>query len=203
MKETKIQLSQAEMELMCNAEIILTKNKVMEKAKLLLEDIQTEMTGYIKQNTALAENHFFQNSPKISRGENYLGLPYLILDYPRKFEQESIAAIRTMFWWGHFFSITLHLTGSARILLQRKIGDHYTVLANSNYYIGINKDPWMHHFEKDNYSRLDQMTEEAFRQQCKEAMHLKIACKIPLHAWETAPDVLWNEWKWLVHNCLG
>jgi len=50
-------------------------------------------------------------SPKISRGENYLGLPYLVLDYPRLFRPDAVLAIRTFFWWGHFFSSTLQLSG--------------------------------------------------------------------------------------------
>ena len=43
MKGTKIQFSAAEMELICDAEIILTKNKVVEKVKLLLEELQNQM----------------------------------------------------------------------------------------------------------------------------------------------------------------
>ena len=50
-------------------------------------------------------------SPKISRGENYNGLPYVMLDYPRCFGKEDVFAMRTMFWWGNFFSITWHLKG--------------------------------------------------------------------------------------------
>ena len=53
-----------------------------------------------------------QSTPKIAKGENYLQLPYVLLDYPRCFDKENIFAIRTMFWWGNFFSITLHLSGS-------------------------------------------------------------------------------------------
>ena len=50
-------------------------------------------------------------SGKISRGENYRGLPYLILDYPAYFSQKDIFAFRTMFWWGHFFQCRTTSTG--------------------------------------------------------------------------------------------
>ena len=50
-------------------------------------------------------------APKISRGEQYQGFPYVILDYPRIFSSADVFAIRCFFWWGHFFSITLHLKG--------------------------------------------------------------------------------------------
>ncbi|MBD0332026.1 MAG: hypothetical protein ICV66_05165, partial [Chitinophagaceae bacterium] len=50
MDEAKIRLSQSELELMCNAEMILTKNIVLQKIKLLLEAIQKEQVKYVKQN---------------------------------------------------------------------------------------------------------------------------------------------------------
>ena len=49
--------------------------------------------------------------PKISKGEKYKGLPWVMLDYPRIFGKEDIMAIGTRFWWGHYFSVTLHLKG--------------------------------------------------------------------------------------------
>ena len=43
MNEAKIQFSDAEMELMNNSDIILTKNKVLQKIKALFEELQNEM----------------------------------------------------------------------------------------------------------------------------------------------------------------
>ncbi len=111
MQETKVQFSDAEMDLMCNSDVILTKNKVVQKIKTLLEELQNGMIEHTKNHSEIFSNDVFYVSPKISKGENYLGLPYLILDYPRYFKQHDIFAIRTMFWWGHFFSTTLHLSG--------------------------------------------------------------------------------------------
>ena len=51
------------------------------------------------------------STPKISKGENYKDLPYVMLDYPRCFQKEKTIAIRTFFWWGNFFSINLQLSG--------------------------------------------------------------------------------------------
>src|SRR5436309_811352 len=101
MKETKIQLSGPEMELMCDAGIIFTKNSVLQKVKALFYDLQSELTACRVESDELRRN-VFSLSPKISRGENYQGLPYMVLDYPRKFTPENIFAIRTLFWWGNF-----------------------------------------------------------------------------------------------------
>ena len=111
MNETKIHFSVAETELMCNTDIILTKNSVLQKIKALFEGMQMSMTDEVSRNSDWSSQTIFQMPPKISRGENYLGLPYLVLDYPRQFDSINIFAIRTMFWWGHFFSSTLQLAG--------------------------------------------------------------------------------------------
>src|SRR5688572_30593643 len=106
----KIQLSTLELELVNNTEWILTKNGIIEKVKKLLHDIQMAQHEVLIAAQDQLPAEVLMPSPKISRGENYKGLPYLILDNPRFFDKQDIFAIRTMFWWGHFFSITLHVS---------------------------------------------------------------------------------------------
>ena len=102
----KIQLSSAETELMQNASVILTKNSVLQKIKMLLEEVQEQQLDFVSQHN-LDKTGFFLVPPKISKGENYSGLPYLIQDYPRITSAKNIFFIRNMFWWGNFFSSTL------------------------------------------------------------------------------------------------
>ena len=47
---------------------------------------------------------------KLSRGENYHGQPWIMLDFPRFFHREGIAAFRTLFHWGHGVQVSLHLS---------------------------------------------------------------------------------------------
>src|SRR5690349_3943554 len=120
---TKIQLSPFEMDLLNNSEWILTKNKIIKKAQRLLEEVQENIVHHVKESAINLPAEVIAISPKISKGENYLGLPWLMLDYPRYFGKENlrpegplsrqagIFAIRTMFWWGNFFSTTFHLSG--------------------------------------------------------------------------------------------
>ena len=202
MKETKVQFSDAEMDLMCNREVILTKNMVVQKVKILLEELQNEMIEHNKNNIEIFSNDVFSISPKISKGENYLGLPYLILDYPRIFKQQDIFAIRTMFWWGHFFSTTLHLSGSLKILYTPKILASFDFLVKDQYSIGISADPWLHHFGSDNYSAIAVMTKELFEDKCNRAEHLKIAKTVSLN--HVHPQhKLFENWKKLTTICFA
>ena len=65
---------------MTDADMILTKNAILNKVWSLLQSVQEEMIAEIKGNNALYGNEVFKISPKISKGENYEWLPYLILD---------------------------------------------------------------------------------------------------------------------------
>lgn len=200
MEETKIQFSPAEMELMCNAQVILTKNRVLYGIKQLLEGLEQRLAkeAYFLNEPSLTE--YFNAPPKISRGENYLGLPYLVLDYPRHFDSVNILAIRTMFWWGHSFSSTLHLSGSLKELFTEKLEAFYFSLSKGNYYIGVNEDPWQHHFEEDNYLPINGMSEEAFGSYCREYDHLKLAKQFPLQEIESIEEDLLNSWRALINT---
>src|SRR5688572_33083820 len=117
MQQTKIHLLPAEMEMVSTPEIILTKNAILQKIKSFLENVQIKQLEILEDYASRLPPEILRNSPKISRGENYKGLPWLVLDNPRHFQHNNIFAVRTMFWWGNFFSITLHLSGD-----NKKIG---------------------------------------------------------------------------------
>lgn len=189
MMRAKIQLSPAEQRLVTNAEIILTKNSVMAKVKSLLEEVQSEM---VTQAPTFSKPHIFHMPPKISRGENYLGLPYLVLDYPRIFQQETVFAIRTFFWWGRLFSSTLQLSGAYKNEALPNIEAAYPTF--SGHHIGVNPDPWQHHFEPDNYQPIAALEYGDFKKLLHQQSHLKIAARLPVGEWHVAPTFLLNNW---------
>lgn len=197
MEFSKIQLSSTEMEMMQDAEIILTKNRVLEKMKLLLEEVQGKQINLVKNNEVASE--IFKVSPKISRGENYLGLPYLILDYPRQSSESNFFFIRTMFWWGNFFSCTLHLAKESKFLFKERIKQSYPYL--KNYYTSINDDQWTHHLQETHYRKIEALTAKEFEENCEQLEHIKIAGRHPLNEWKQAPYELYANWKFFLNLC--
>ena len=194
MNETKIQFSKFETELMCNTDIILTKNRILEKVRLLFEELQKHMAGFEPHRPN--QNEIFKIPAKISKGENYKGLPYLILDYPRFFKSENIFAVRTMFWWGNFFSSTLHISGLQKFIHGPALKANSALLAQKHFYIGVNSNPWIHHFEETNYRKIEigkDIPEEDFT-----LPHLKIATKMPLEEWPSALETLLKNWRLLI-----
>ena len=191
MQGSKIQLSDSELELACNADIILTKNSIINKTIALLGSVE-EAIGQQADRGKL-----FSISPKISRGEYYQGLPYVVLDYPRYSRSPDLGFIRSMFWWGHFFSSTLQLSGNLKEKYIPIIEASYSLLAEKEYFIGINTDPWQHHFEESNYISIPTLSAGAFLAIMEEQEHIKIAAKLPLTEWQHAASFMINSWNLL------
>ncbi len=177
---------------MKDAGIILTKNTVLEKIKALLQSVEKQQLRAFPPDSSEA----FAVPPKISRGENYLGLPYLVLDYPRLSANEGLYFIRTMFWWGNFFSTTLHLSGPFADERREGIAAAYPFLCDHSFSFGT--DPWAHHFEADNYQPVKEFSEAGFAEACAKAAHIKIARTVSLDEWPVAEEKLMEQWKWLL-----
>ena len=112
----------------------------------------------------------------------------MILDYPALFSRESIFAVRTLFWWGNFFSITLHLSGE-RFKIKGDFLKMLSYLQLHKFYVCVNEKEWHHHFELSNYVmakdldplKLEQISNRDF---------FKISKNLELDKWNEAPEFL-------------
>ncbi|MGC4037413.1 MAG: hypothetical protein QM764_15740 [Chitinophagaceae bacterium] len=190
MNTAKIRLSAKEMELAMNADWILTKNGIIEKGKILFGLLQDKMISHLNSLSNLLPPEALRIPPKISKGENYNGLPYLMLDYPRVFYKQNIFAIRTMFWWGNFFSITLHLGGDYKIEFSNKILKMSHQLRNSEFFLCINEEEWEHHFDATNYAAVSNLSSEEFHSIVAVKSFVKLAKKYPINTWDNAVEQL-------------
>ena len=197
-KQTKIQLLPFEIELLNDVGIILTKNVIMQKLKFFLEEIQLKQKAIIEKNISAFPAEVLKTSPKVSKGENYKGLPWLVLDYPRHFEQENIFAIRTMFWWGNFFSVSLHLSGRYKKQLESKIINNKQTLNKQEFYLCINQNEWEHHFENENFKRINDISVKEFEKSIKSKSFLKIAKKISLDKINETEQLLCSNYDELI-----
>lgn len=181
-----VSLSAFEKQLVTDANWILTKNGIIQKVYALFGGLsETWQThGSLQQ----IPNDITATAPKISKGENYEGLPYVMLDYPRCFSKEDVCAIRTFFWWGNFFSITLHLKGKYKKQHEQVIADAIRKGVLTNAWINVTDDEWAHHFEHTNMTPV-QVTDADTLQGKK---LLKLAYKLELSQWDNAEELLKN-----------
>ena len=182
-------LSDDELQLVTNTGWILTKRKIIDKVNLLLGEVAASQQQMIENEKAWLPAPVVLSTPKIAKGENYLQLPYLLLDYPRCFNAENIFAVRTMFWWGNFFSITLHLSGVYKEKFQQKIIDNIDAV-KEGFYICIHENQWQHHFEADNYTCIKNLSNKELQDLIIEKQFIKLAIKFPLQPWAALPALL-------------
>jgi len=154
MSDTNVELSKNESELVINSEFILTKNRIIEKVYTLFGLLSEDYKIKLLSCKTILPSEVFSSSPKIYKGENYLNLPYVMLDYPRVFLKENVFAIRSFFWWGNYFSITLQLGGRFLQACRIRVEANLKNEVNGDYFICINDAPWEHHFEESNYQSL-------------------------------------------------
>lgn len=141
MKSSKLALSSTEWQMAASSEVILTKNKIIENVY--------EMYGQLCDDFRLSSSllahklpSVFAMNPKISRGENYEAMPWVMLDYPRCYsKEEGHFAIRCFFWWGHFFSISLQLSGK----YLKDYNQVLPMLQGQGWDVGLTDNPWSQH----------------------------------------------------------
>ena len=106
--QTKVILSEEEKITIGNTAFFSVKREIISKIITLFGEIGNNKTLNETWRKILVDYDQKTFTPKISKGENYLGLPYLILDFPKKLEDENQFAVRNFFWWGNYFSTFLY-----------------------------------------------------------------------------------------------
>lgn len=114
---------------------------------------------------------------KITRGENLKGLPYLVLDFPRLFEKDNIFAFRTLFWWGNYFSFTLHLQGKSLKQFRETLLENLSKHKKRDFLVYIGKDEWGHDLSDAGYVPYSKELNEIIRKQGFLKLSRKIAVK--------------------------
>lgn len=180
-------LNNEELSLSSDASVMLMKNelisKVIKSFSIIAEDYKSI---YSKQNI-LNIGHSIQN-PKIARGEQYLGLPYVMLDFPREFSKENIFAIRSMWWWGNDFSISLHLKGNYHQEAKTFLINSYELL--QDYFINNSEDEWDHHIKGNGYIAVNNISPVEFENKIINGRFLKLAKSFPINEWNRADELM-------------
>jgi len=181
-------LSPHELSIVADREWILTKQRILEKVSELLgglsKDIQQHITDHSSFSSLLA-----RGLPRISKGENYQQLPYMMLDYPALFGKEDVFALRTFFWWGNFFSINLQVSGKYRSLLRNDL-TRFLMNGEQQFFICIHDNPWEHHFEPSNFIPAVKLGETKSAELLQSHPFVKISLRYSFKDWDQLPVIL-------------
>lgn len=181
-------LTPKELAYLSDTDFLITKRKIQKKINNLLVRTEEVLKTYIQDQTLSFPDEVARKAGKISKGENYQKLPYQILDYPRLFHRDDIFALRTMCWWGHFYSITLHLQGNSWQRYRAVIRQKQDQLKSSGYYLGVHKTPWEYYLGEKNFRKLDTLQHQEMDQYLQYMPFFKIAAFLPLEDGDKLPD---------------
>ncbi|HTR30879.1 MAG TPA: hypothetical protein VMH27_16530 [Puia sp.] len=165
-----VRLSAEELRLVSDPAWILTKNSIIRK----VVELFGELSGEWREMGVVAGRG---SEPRISRGEQHKGLPWVMLDYPRVFGKEDVLAVRTMFWWGHYFSITMHLKGTHLRTYLPVILSKRGELERAGFGPGTSEDEWEHEHQPGEWEIADRR-------------FLKVSAKIGFDQWDQAAEIL-------------
>jgi len=191
--QANVKLSKEEWELVQNTEWILTKHAIIQKVISMFGQLSEEFRNVI-QDAAITE--FISPEPKISKGEQYEKLPYVMLDFPRVFDKENVFAVRSFFWWGNFFSINLHVSGKYK---ERFFSSEKKLEQFKSWSFCISEDPWRHDFSVNNFLPFAEVN---IKEQLQRPF-IKIAKKIPLSEWNNVYDFYRNNFGELFRNLVS
>ena len=187
--DTKINLSDQELQLAYNTDWILTKQKITASVYQLFGELSCSINEELMSAADWIPEEVIASIPKIHKGENYLQLPYVMLDHPRCFGKQDIFALRTLFWWGNFFSCTILLEGKYKKLFRSALTKNL-IESDAEFHICINEDKWQHHFNNDNYCSVKSLGQDQIEKIIAEKEFIKIAVQYPLQKWHKISSLL-------------
>ncbi len=188
-RSSKITLSPGQLDLLTERRFFIRKKQTTLKLFQLLASVRQHILERVPLDQLPWPAGMDTCSGKIYRGENYLGYPYVLLDFPRLFTHEEMVVFRTMVWWGHTASCTFLIKGSLCLTAQQQLLRRRQAFLKPYWYVGIHDSPWHHHFKPDNVARLRDYSARRLEQLWRRQSYLKVVRRIPLRQLNTLPFV--------------
>jgi len=163
-KDSKFDLSQSELELVCDKSFFIRKAAVLDKIKAQFVRLEEAVYKLDLPNLPSESN----KRGKISQGENYLGAPWVVLDAPAYFSGTEIFAFRHIFLWGLNISSSFHVSGKFLELVEY---DAISGLMNPGMMILTGDNPFIHHNDPSVYKPVHEVSDTDL----KALKHLRIS----------------------------
>jgi hypothetical protein len=164
-----------EFEILGDRHFLLTKRKAIDHTVQLLADVKDSLKDLNKESYSLPDAAW-RSMGKISKGENYRGLPFVVLDYPSLFERKNILTFRTMFWWGHYFAVFVMCSGEMMKWCPLKKLEEKGL--KNDYFINTSKDFWNFDLDNGPFIKAEEMRDgsdiEKTHNSCSVARRLEI-----------------------------
>ncbi|WP_339788901.1 hypothetical protein [uncultured Imperialibacter sp.] len=173
--------STEEIDLMGDSELLLTKRKVISKMADRFSFVEGKFKQLMQSETGLhLPPDTLVKAGKVSRGENYKGLPYIVLDYPRLMTRHDVLNIRLLFWWGHYFTLSLHMAGGFWQERKPNILKNIGALTFEKIRFQVDGSPWENDIFSGNFHDLNP-SDSVQTLSIEKSTFLRLSYYLPLH----------------------
>ena len=169
-------LSPKELKVLKDSDFLLTKQGIDIKISSLLIDYQKETENFFKEFQHQLPSALNYRAGKVSKGQNYNGLPYWVVDLPSFFNQKEFFTYRMVVWWGNFISFSVVISGDMFDRMSVNLDD----LDQTDLYYAINQSPWRIEFSEDNLIRIEQKERARIEEHQKTANFIKVSKRYEL-----------------------
>ncbi len=173
--------------------ILLIKNRIMEKVTGLMGEFEQSIQQLLKEEDILLPKEVNILNGKISKGENYKYLPYIMLDYPAFFTKKDILAFRSMFYWGHFVSFTIHLQGKYCEQYGEELIDEFS--DREDVCFCVNESPWEYLYKPNNYKAITELTKAEMLLHQNNNHFIKFSVHVPVSHLPDSSEPMLNFYK--------
>lgn len=175
MRKSTIKLTKHELNFARNTSYPLAKHQIVQKVSQLFQHLGQKLVRDFENHPLIQSTEY-----KITRGDNYRFMPYLVLDFPRITGKNFPITCRTFFWWGHYFSCTI-IVQTALIDLD-KTAELLAFKRKTRLLVGA--DLWEQDLQSAAYTKLSKLSPGEIKTLLEQQEYLKIATKIALSEFE-------------------
>lgn len=200
MKDKLPILDESELYLLTNKDIYIKIQSLEAKVTDLFGEIAISIEPIVQNFNSIIPDELKSKNPKISRGNNYNGLPWTILDYPRNFNKDGVFALRLLCLRGDSFILTLHLNGKYYQNYKNSIFENLDLLQQNQYLITQGNSEWDHIITSENYSEIpsNKKALDEIKNKTELIQYIKFAKAIPFDHWEKLNSIIKTEYTFLL-----
>jgi hypothetical protein len=196
-----IHFTDSEIALMFDAALFERKRIVNQKIFTLFENIRIQL-----KDSSLHKQFPFLSGVdviggKISQGENYLGCPWVMLDFPKMFNKDAIFAYRTMFWYGHYLSASMLIAGEQVPTYLPKLIAGLHLLPPETYF-SLHPDPWHHAIDEGSAIRLNTIKKDLILTHVNQNGYFKLSRKWTGSDFETIANEVVTQYEKVLETLL-
>lgn len=175
MQKSTIKLTNHQLDFASSPEYPLLKHQIMEQVGLLLHETANKLND---SGLFTTPQHW-----KVTRGENYDKMPYLALDFPSVSHKSFPVLYRTLFWWGHYFSLNM--------LVRRELLAKQYIRLSVPAYVLNGEDLW-----DNNVERSYRKATEIDLKECQ-GDYVRIAQTFPIQSYDqlSLAAAVYKNWK--------